>query len=684
MEDRQIDWQAPPFTASPETRMGWIEEQIQESEGWMEGQSAYKHLGRNLRVFDGIFKDTSKSTLVTNSLKYNIRKFVETLAEVREIALYGSDAPQFKKIAEMVNKVCRATYLESDFPFQMLKVLQYASVMGVGYLWPKCKAADYGWGERQLVFEALGLLDVMPVQVPSTNDVQDAYNVTVYEYMPIAEAHARFPAFQSDLKPVDRGQSKRSIIQAKRVDHAERYRYGDSRRNFGNLYCEIRYTFVKDLAVNRYDKELPMGDLDTTWFYKVPFVGQDIPGGVRDAARVMRKAKPEDCRIYPNLRLMISSAGMTRPMYDGPNFDWSGVIPTVQYTVDDWAWEPVGRSLVGDVASIETTKRKIERKMDQVITTTLNPPLGYDRSSTGGPKIENFDIFEENLRAGMDGKPTEVLQSLLPEEVRVTDVHFKFLEYLDTAQKQQLGLVDLGNLQNMKMNIASDQADKMLESIGPLAKGIAARIEKGNKRVGYQMKFLVLQYYDTKRIMEYISSADMAPEVFDFDPASLVPSHLPDEMNGTFFPETPSVYDKLQRARWFARNIRLISSPNTLLRITQMQEQLKFLQLKRGNAPISWATVMKKLDVPNYGEVDGTTEREKYFNEEMEMTKMKIVAQAQAMQLMQQLGLNQPGAEGDGKKGGGHAGRKPSGQKPPQIKQKGGAGGAPRTTVTES
>ena len=41
--------------------------------------------------------------------------------------------------------------------------------------------------------------------------------------------------------------------------------------SFGNLYAEIRYTFVRDLRINNTGFELPMGDLGTTWFYKVPY-----------------------------------------------------------------------------------------------------------------------------------------------------------------------------------------------------------------------------------------------------------------------------------------------------------------------------------------------------------------------------------------------------------------------------
>jgi hypothetical protein len=689
MDPETTQWQVPRFESSGSTRVGWVEEQIQEGEGFLEGQLCYRNLGQNMRIFDAIFRDKTRSTLVTNELKYDIRKFCETLAEVREIAGYGSDIPAYKQFAEMLTKVSKCVYLESDFPFQILKVLQYASVMGIGYLWPKVRADEYGYGERKMVFEALGLLDVVPVQIPRSNDVQDAYAVTIYDYMPIAEAHGRFPLFQGELQTVG-PRSYKTQVQAKRMDYAERYRYGEQGRSFGNLYTEIRYTFVRDLRINNTGYELPMGDVGTTWFYKVPSIGQPIFGGMRNGLPFMRPATVEDCRVYPNLRLLITSPGIDRPMYDGPAFDWDGKIPIIQYVVDDWAWEPLGRSLVGDVGSIESTTRKIERKIDQVITATLNPPMGYNHTETGGPKIEHFDIFEEDVRIGLDGKPRDVLQSVLPEEVRVNNEHFTFLKYLKECKQSQLGLTDLGNLQNMKANIANDTADKMLESIGPIAKGIAARIEKANKAIGYRMKFLILQWFNVSRIMEYVGPDNIAREVFDFNPDELVPSHLPDELVNGMFPNMPSQYDQLTRARWFARQIRLVSVPSTLLRITQMQEQLKYLQLKRGNAPISWSTVMKKLDVQNYGEVPGNTEHEKWFNEELETQKLKIIAAAQAAQLMKQLGMEPPqggeggkGGGGGGGKGGG-GGRPPSGSKSPKLRQKGAQGGNPRTVVSES
>ena len=249
-----ISWQCPPWEALPSQKVAWVENTIKEGEGYLEGQSCYRNLNKNLRVFDAIFKDKTKSLLVTNQLKYNIRKFCETLAEVREIAGFSSDVPAYKPMAEMLTKVSKCVYLESDFPYQILKVLQYATVMGIGYLWPKVRPTEYGFGPREMIFDALGLLDVVPVQIPArSNDVQDAYAVTVYDYMPIAEASAKFPLFQGQFQTVGRNNYK-TLMQAQRQDFAATFRYGmvgeSQSRSFGNLYTEIRYTFIRDIRIN--------------------------------------------------------------------------------------------------------------------------------------------------------------------------------------------------------------------------------------------------------------------------------------------------------------------------------------------------------------------------------------------------------------------------------------------------
>jgi hypothetical protein len=370
------------------------------------------------------------------------------------------------------------------------------------------------------------------------------------------------------------------------------------------------------------------------------------------------------------------------------------VIPIVQYTVDDWPWEPLGTSLIDNVSSIEKTKRKHERQADAILTVKKNPPMGYDRTATGGPKIENFDLFKQDVRMGVDGQPKNVFQSLLPDHMVVEESDFKFIEYLEKAEKQQLGLDDLASLMNLKMNMSSDSFDKAVESIGPIAKGIAATMEAGNMKVGYITKFLILQYVDTKRIIEYLGPNKTTPEMFDFDPDSLVPSHMTDEMlPGGVFPHVgtgqfdgngaeimrmrDSKYTKLERARIFAKNLRLIQVPSTLLKITQMQEQLKVQSAFTRGFPLPPDYVAEKLGFTNWGSIPGTTLLEKWTNWE----KLKLALAAQAKELAAKLGLGEAPQMGGAQHGGG---RPPSDKKGPKQVMKDKNSGKPRPVTKTS
>ncbi|HEX5426682.1 MAG TPA: hypothetical protein VFW94_24430, partial [Candidatus Acidoferrales bacterium] len=268
--------------------------------------------------------------------------------------------------------------------------------------------------------------------------------------------------------------------------------------------------------------------------------------------------------------------------------------------------------------------------------------------------------------------------------VEVSSEHLNFLKYLADAEEEQLGIKDVTSIENIKMNIASDTAEKMIESVGPIAKGMAMRVERGNQAVGNRMKYLIPQWYTVARLMEYVGPDGISRETFDYDPNSLVPSHLPDEMPGGKFPSEASRYDQLTRARWFVRQLRLTSIPSTLLKITQVQEQLKYLQLKSRQAPISWLTVLRKLDVPNPEQ-----EIERSFKEQVELEKMTLLSKIQLMQELKKLGIDPNalmGGEDQGQEGQGGRprGRPQTDQRAPRLKQKGKKGGEPRTVMTTS
>jgi len=430
---------------------------------------------------------------------------------------------------------------------------------------------------------------------------------------------------------------------------------------------------------------LPMGDWGerdgknvplTSWSYEVPSVGSLIswtdPENDMPASRT---AKPEDCRIYPNLRQIITNPGMSRPLYDGPAFDLHGMMPPVQYDVDDWPWMAIGFSLLDDVAGLEKCSRGFLDLMYRVLRAKMNPPKGINLDAGVAPDIlKRLDWLQETGDTlCLNGDPRKMLESILPDSVKVTQEDFSFYELLDKLRQKTLGLNDLGSLAQLKFNLSSETADKLLETIGPIAKGIAGNLEVAHSKIAQMLKFDILQYFSTRKLMSYIGPDGISTQVFDFDPNSIVPSHMPWEKNK----DAPSEVSRLERVKWFAQNLEVVSVPSFLLNVTQMQEQMKWLNFLQRGMPVSFSTAMKKLGVDNWGDTPGSTEFEKYKHEQFEMLEMK----AKAAQVAQAEGLT-GGDEGKGQGRGG--GRPPSGKKPPKLEKRGTTTGNERTVVSQS
>lgn len=672
-EEKLLEWQCPALESSAKKRQGWVEEAVQEGEKWWESQPA-----ADSEQFLNLLSCKGTERLKSNSLKIDVRKFVETISDIREIATYGA-ADQFTSNVQMFNKLVQFVYQDSFFPRQSRQSLQYAVGLARGYIWPRFKRTQFGWGPGKVVFESLGPREALPLQVPRDNDQQEAYGQTIVECMGIAEAHARFPRYQDKLVPISKFKYS-SNAQVRRHEFWDK-RYGNEAQDWERRYCEIRYSFVRDLRVNRTGKMLPMGEKNTSWYYEVPSVGSLIPWLNPDNGLPASKtAKADDCRVYPQLRQLITNPGMDEPMYDGPAFDMHGILPAVAYDVDDWPWLAVGYSLLHDVASIEKGERAFIDLMYRVLRRKMNPPLGHDLDA-GVPRddIKNFDWLDEGApKIGVTGDPKKALVSLLPESIRVEGTDFQMVELLDKLRQKSLGLNDLNSLAQMKMNLSSDNFDKVLESIGPIAKGISLNMQVAHSKIAHMLKYIILQYFSTRRVLSIVGPDGIDSEVFDFDPTSLIPSHMPWESDKG----KASQCGRNERARWMADNLIVKSVPSALINVTQMQEKMIYMNALQRGWPVSFSTAFKKIGI-DWPETPGANEFEKYKTEQVDLLEMKLTAAKIAG-----FELGGSGGGSDGKKGGEGkgkgGGRPPSGQEPPKLEKRGTKDGNLRTVVSQS
>jgi hypothetical protein len=705
MPTNDISWQAPPFEAPDDIKLGFVRRAIDFGVQWNADHVDQRSVQKAIDILAGkTGGDVSSrwSKLTTGDLKRAVTEIVETLADIRPFWGYNTDAKAFEDHANMMSKVAKAIYLDCFVDRALKDALQMAAATQCGFLHPVYSRSMYGAGEGEFKFMALGQPDILPVQLPRDRDYQRAYIVTLAIPFGVAEAHARFPDYQQFLTPF----AKKKYGRTKGGE--DRRSYDQTRWKLHNMdsqleqYTDVYYTYILDLRINygtldeqgkpivdaegnRVGKELDMGQPGTSWFYQVPYVGQQITR-FEDGRSVSRPATEDDCRVYPQRRLMISCDNAL--MYDGPAFDWHGMVPLVPFYFDKWAWGDAN-SLFDGTYPLQDAIDDLARSIYRVAMSRANPGKVYNVDITTGDKqgkltsrqAEGLDPFDPGVTWGIDGEIKEpVLKPPMPEWCyNVPEWVFKVIELLQNSIQRQLGLDQIKALEKLKSNI--QDPEKALDAEGPVVMGTSRSMEMGLRDMGNMVKYLILQYLTTPQIMQVVGAEGIPPEVFDYAPDKVIPSHLPGEQ--TISPDgaaVPSSADEFTRAKTFAKNLKYFITPHSLHYIAQNKFKLNLLAASGKGVVIDPETMAHAFEIPNWGSIDGATVKEKVF----EWAKEQLIERAEIAKLEKALGLAPPPEPGDkpGPKPG-QGGRPATNKKEPKARQKGPASGG-RVTVSTS
>lgn len=692
------DWQCPSAAASDERKLGFLNESVEEGQLWLKSQRGSADYRKALDIISGKAGDQSsieyRSKLRTNRLKRNIREVVGGLANIRPIWGFHTDNSAFVPFAEMMNKVTRSIYLERFFDRSIKEVLQWSAATCTGWVRPVYRRAHGGKGKGNMYLDTFGSPSVVPNQLPGDNDWQEAYVVHLLDEMPIYKAHAMFPLHQEKLKPTSSKYWYANEIRTAAKGNAWKRAFGGlfNRKTdsaLSDLYVPFRYTTVIDLSLNTTDQMIPMGEPGAPWYYEVPAYGSMIPDGInpRSGTQLFRKATENDARLYPYRRQMISSESVM--CYDGPAFNWHGELDLVPFCVDDWPWEAIGFSMVHDGYEIQEAINEIERGTMDKIRAQLDLPLGYDINAVNPREAKQFDPMQPRARIGYDGSLSEKpFAPVVPPEVyQVRPEVLQYLQHLEQAEDYQLAVRDVVSLAKARaLGKGSDQLEALMEAQGPIVRDISRSMERSLTRIGHQLKFLVLEFETTSRLMQYVGPEGLAQGVFDYNPASLVPSHLPHEIPEDFDLESglsklkPSMYSSIQRARWFSENLPFVLMPHSVHEITQMTYRMMLIQMRRSNMPIDSRTIAEAVDIGNFGtKPEGNTVYERYWNEKED----ELLHTLRIAEIAKSQGLDPSAMGGGGGKGGAGKkpeGRPPSGQQAPHLEKKGDG----RPVVSES
>lgn len=666
-------WQVPSPLATEDRKLGWLNESVEEGQSWLRAQRGYADYRHSMDILSGKGGDPNlseyRSKLATNGLKRDIREIVGGLANIRPLWGYHSDNKAFAKYATMMNKVTRAIYLEKFFDRSLKEALQYAAATCTGWVRPVFRRRMNGRSGIQLL--TYGSPCVLPNQIPSSNDWQEAYVVHLLDEIPIYQAHAMFPEFQDRLHPTKSLYWYSPEIRKSAIGNMWKRVFNTFRRTqdsmLSDLYIPIRYSTILDLSINTTDQVIPMGQPGSPWAYEVPFVGMQVKiGEEADGTPIFRAADEHDARLYPQRRLMISSEDVV--MYDGPGFNWHGELDLIPFCVDDWPWEALGFSLVHEGYEIQKSEHEIERGVMDKIRATLDLPLGYDINSVTVKEAKQFDPMQPRSRIGYDGSVVDKPFSTVvpPETYEVRAQTLEFLQILKEARQYQLGIRDIVALAKARaIGKGNDQLETLMEAQGPIVQDISRSMERGLSSIGNQLKWLVLQYMTTHELLQYVGEDGVTDEVFDYDPSSVVPSHLPGENpTGAGGQPQASQHSVMTRAKWFAGNLKFFLLPHSVHEITQMTYRLMLLQMKRAGMPVSNQAIFEAVNLGNPDAV-----QKQYWEEKEEevhhAVRLQKILQEEGVDMQLQL----PGGMGGG--GGKQKGRPPTGQTGPQLAQKG-------------
>jgi hypothetical protein len=672
---------APSWQETEDTRLGWFKEQRDDGDTYLKGQRSYRDIDKNIDVIAGSAQEripSKQSDIFINMLKRDIRENISTLSNMRPLWGYKSDNQDYAQLIAILNKMLLAWYLNTFADRDIRQALQYAGVACLGWVSPRWRNDFWTVGRGDIVIPSFGPRDVIPYQIGKDHDIQRAYVVTIVEETPLNLAITKYPTQLSKLVPDTSMPTwmRRGIRRVQKFMSPVLERFGPGRGkdtdDTGMPTVRIHKSYILDTSFNDSGKDIWMGETGTKWNYKVPAYNSDILSGQYNSAgqALYRKATIQDSMIFPLRRLAIwTNHGM---LYDDTAPDWHGMVPAIPFRIDDWPWDFMGGSMVQDGDSVQRSNTRLARAIDDSANARLDPAMQYDENTISQGLMDRFNPRAPGQRIKTNLNMGDGIKPILPSSYY--DVPAWITQFIDGNWEKMhyvLGTRDIQAIAKARQT-SGDAMEKLMELAGPLITDMSRGMERSMRDLGEMWKCLALQYYDVRRRVQVLGKDGVTEEDFDYDPGTMVPSHLPDELalikRGQLPKDSPSRANIVDRARAHLNSCYFHVTPNSIHQITQMTRKLLILQLFRSGFPISPWKVAEALDLENFGTPE---EAAKILG--MDKAPSDDFGRWMMWRKLQNELQGQPPGKGPG--------RPPSGQTAPTLQQK---DSGTRTTVRES
>ncbi len=670
-------YRVPAASANEDTKCGWLRETVQLGESWLKGQLAYRSIQEAKALILGsrdVGPNAEVSRLQIKRAKRQIRELVSIMANLRPTASNKSDNPKLYDTATALNKIDKAWWFNTFADRAFKDSFQAAAVTGTVYV-------EHGWDtdllgyKRGDVFTGVYAADeVLLINPPKDHDLQRCYAVITKQRVPIHILHARYPLRAHEISP-DYGvegytQQGLDYVQSF-MSSPLRHLYGSG--NFTDSPApddifptvDVYTATINDLSINLTGSDIRMGEPGTSWEYTVPSLGSDIATGLKgwEGVPTYRKATADDARIYPLRRKIVATS--TKILYDNTAEWWHGSVNLARFSFDDWWCEALGFPLTRDVVSIEEDSNSLSRGVVDAANIRLDPPIGYDENLVSERLALALNPRQPGQRVKLNMQMGEAIKALLPANYAdLPNYVMETIRYLNDQQDWIIGSRDVMALAKAKQIPSEGTIDKLMEAAGPLAQDMTRSMERGMRDLGEMRRWLNLQFRTKRQLFAILGDNGVTEELFDFDPGTLIPSHMPDED-----PEAgPSRYNRYQRAREFGSQLSYHVTANSMARLQQMSQKLIMLQLyQRGLLPSDPWTIAELFEVDGFGPPPESATNA--IERHIEWTRVQAQLAAEAQGQLQASGGQQP-----------QRGRPNTNRRAPQLRSKGDG----RSTVTTS
>ncbi len=675
--------------------LGWVREKVGDGLNALKKERAFGQIDEAMKYVEGNqmpLRSKALSSITDNRMRKIVLETVSALTDVRPIWNYDTYVEEYKAQGEILNKLARGWWKNTQADRRLQSSLTFACVGGSGYaalVWnPKLP----GGGDVELI--AYDPRDVIPIEPVLSDSLQDWRGVVLRKRLPLATVKDMYPAKAHALSGKAGSWFGASDSAAGGVFNIATATWniltaGTSKgEGKSQAVTDLLHVYVKDESLNTGDKPVLMGDPNTNWCYTVYPVGSTLPDG--------RIAEVADALLYPRGRLIICTPEAI--LKDCPNPYWHGMFPVVRFTLDPLPWSLLGASMIGDLIPLQNAFNEGLRGVEDGMAQWIRRGIISDKTAIAKSTLDSIDTRRAGMKAQLN--PTAGEGFKVVDGPTFPNWYMESIEFLKNEMDDVSGVRGLQQLAQLKQMPAAETMEKYMDALSPMLRIRARSIEVSLGELAEMLKVSFFQYYDTARRMQILGMDGVSLEDFDYDPGSLVPAG-----------DGP----QHERASKHHRNFAFSVAPNSFLNVSHSTQKMFILQLLRSNLMDPWS-VWETFDLPQGGKSPAETIPERIImarkagllpgpspemiqvQEEMaklqlQMAQMQLQAQVGQMAFMAGGGNSGQSAPVPGGGGmpevkappvsgvGPEGGRPPSGNEPPQLVQK---DGGTRTTVSES